>query len=163
MKTTTHRVPFRGFAIVLSYLTITIGLMLLLLFLLQWVTGNEPDNSRVIDFLFAGFPILIGCAVVNLYPNIEVREDGLCVQVFGFHWMFVPWSDLISMTELKSPYSSGPPRGIVVRAHGLTFIHHLIVASLTKETTRGFVISNSISGYDQLVETIREKLEEGAA
>lgn len=160
--TTTHRFPLRGIAICGGYFGIAVGSILFLRFLFQLGETGTPIFSRALDVVFAMVPILVGCAVVNLYPDIQVGEDGLHVQVFGFHWMFVPWRDLIEVIELTQPFLSGPLRGVVVRVHGLTLIHLLIVASQTGKITRGFVVSPIISGFDQLVAVIRRKLEDGA-
>ena len=76
--------------------------------------------------------------------------------------MFVPWRDVVSMTELASPYQTESLRGMVVKVRGLTLMHLLLVASLGNELERGFIVFNSISGYDQLVETLQQHLKEGA-
>lgn len=156
MKTSIHRVPHKWLSVSLSCLGIVIGLALFLFFLVSG-TDNGSDYSRAFDLLGALFFILGGCVTINLYPDIEVLENGLRVQVFGFRWVFVPWHDIVAVEPLENPFSSRP-RGVVVRLQrGLTPIHLLIVASMTKHMTRGFVISNAIGGYEQLVETICSK------
>jgi hypothetical protein len=162
MTTDMHRYPFHALTIIFGYLGIAIGALFLIGFLTQVLVGGEVSNSYVVDVLSVVLPSIVGSALLNLFPEIQISEGGLRILVFGFHWMFVPWRDVVSMTELASPYQTESLRGMVVKVRGLTLMHLLLVASLGNELARGFIVFNSISGYDQLVETLQQHLKEGA-
>jgi hypothetical protein len=163
MMTEVHRYPFRALPSIFGFLGIAIGVLFLIRFLAQVLVGDGLSNSYAVEILSIVLPILVGSAIMNLFPEIQVSEGGLRVLVFGFHWMSVPWRDVVSMTELASPYQTERPKGMIVKVRGLTLMHLLLVASLGKELARGFIIFNSISGYDDLVSRIRQKLDEAAA
>ena len=99
-----------------------------------------------------------GTVVINFFPDIIVRDDGLSVKCFFFKWFFVPWEEVISAKPL--PLSVRKTRTYLVRVKELTVVHRLISLCQCGSLQPGFLISSSIDGYHELLRVIREHIGE---
>jgi hypothetical protein len=87
------------------------------------------------------------------YPNIDVYEEGLEIQLFWIFRLFVPWEDVLALRTKIGV--SKRIRVVVVRK--LTPFHRLMGTSLHGKRRPTFAILPSIDRYHELIRTIKEK------
>ncbi len=151
-----YRHPLNLFFLALGYVGLIVAGVFLVHLVVDLSTGNNFDSFYLFAVVLFSF---VSLHSLNSTPNIELHEDGLRIQSFGFHWVWVRWSDIVGLDESSSVL--GPRiQGTLVRARGLTVFHRLIALSYGSGITPAFIVSEGLDGYEDLVGIIREKLDE---
>jgi hypothetical protein len=137
--------------------------LLNLLMELYYLVVN-PDLASfegLFDLTFvAACCLLFGTIFPNLFPNLAVDDKGLYVR-FYFKWLFVPWQDVVSFHEsfisTLNPFSQHLYFVLVRR--GLTPVHWLVSLNQLGGRGPGFLVSKSITNYQDLARIIKEHLD----
>lgn len=147
-----------------NLLFLPIGLLFLPVMLINLYDALIHPSSLPLEELlgFAIFTVVflfLGITFPNLYPDLATDDTGLYVK-FYFSWLFVPWENIASFHEgLVSSFllRSRKTYFVLVRDR-LTIIHWIISLEQLGGWGPGFLVSQSISDYDQLVDTIKSNL-----
>lgn len=109
-----------------------------------------------VGLFFAAFFLLFGLIFPNLFPDLAQDDKGLYVK-FYFKWLFVPWENVVAFRQ--TIYSIFVPSSrklyfVLVRKN-LTPIHWLISLNQLGGWGPGFLLSPTISDYQDLVRSIK--------
>lgn len=110
------------------------------------------------DWLRLGISSVIILAIssyaVNLYPNVDVVEDGLRIDFF-WSKLHIPWSQVVDVVQNKNPtYKSWS-----VEVTRLTPLHKLYGFLYLKSFSRPcFVIFSYLPDHPKLIEKINKQL-----
>jgi hypothetical protein len=98
--------------------------------------------------------LLISSYAVNLYPNVEVVEDGLWVDFFWTR-RHLPWSNLVDTIETgKMAYKSW-----AVEVKRFSLLHRLYGLLYLKSFSRPcFIVFSYLPNHDKLIEKINREI-----
>lgn len=94
-----------------------------------------------------------GMALLNLFPDVAIRSDGLGVRWLLLLWLFVPWENVCSV---RPPLVSIGKDTYLVQVRGLTLLHRLISLVYGLSLRPGFLLSPGIERHKELLQFIRE-------
>ena len=100
------------------------------------------------------FAVVIGMYMLNMFPDVAVRDDGFSVRCFLVIWLFVPWRDVIAVNPSLASISG---HIYLVQVKRLTFVHNLIGLTQGLSLRPGFLIAPGIEGYKELLQLIRKR------
>ena len=100
------------------------------------------------------FAVVMGMGMLNLFPDVAVRDDGFSVRCFLVIWLFVPWRDVIAVNPSLASISGNI---YLVQVKRLTFVHNLIGLTQGLSLHPGFLIAPGIEGYKELLQIIRKR------
>ncbi len=110
------------------------------------------DALRLAAALLAGG--VFWAYATNLYPNVDVAEDGLRVEWFR-GMLFIPWERVIRVKEANNLGF----KAYAVQVKGLTPLHRLYGMFYLRRFYPAFVIFSNLPEYEKLLETVRKHLE----
>lgn len=133
---------------------------LCILGILLAVAKQVQDIQSVCGFLLtAGLVGLLGVffilslAVMIMYPSVKIVESGMEIQFFWFWGVFIPWSSVLDLYYWRRWFG----RIVIVEVEGLTPFHLVYGLIYAHKTKPAFLIGASITGYDDLIETIESQ------
>jgi hypothetical protein len=132
-------------------LSILIGTLFTVFVIWAGLRGSTITDAvvcMVFWFLVVGWAI--GLLLYSAYPELEGDDKGLWLS-FLQHRIFVPWSEVIGIRRL--PWQDG----VLVLAQRITHFHRLYGWLYARSVMPAFLISRSISGWDELLSQLQKQ------
>jgi hypothetical protein len=122
------------------------------LIILVWIFSRPLDALALLPI--SCFSLFIGTFIINLFPGIELSEQGLTISVY-LRKIRMPWSDII---DLRTVWFIGSNLRMVSCRKVMSFhwLYGLTYGGFPAHP--GFLISSRIDGFDELIREIRARI-----
>jgi hypothetical protein len=118
--------------------------------------GSGSGDSPIIVLGLIGILVLflIGwLALLNMFPAVQTSPSGMRIQTFWFWWVFISWEDIVALYRWRTVGK----RVVIVVTETLTPFHIVYGIIYAEKLKPAFLISASITRYDDLIRTIKER------
>lgn len=147
----------KGINVVLFILFVVGALVAFIASMMNLIGRNDigmQDMAGVLSTLVVGFGLVLIALTVNmLTPDIRVQNDGLQIQTAFYQSEWLQWEDIVFVK--RHPLSTKRRK---MHSIGIGAIHPIYsLVGLTQQMGgRGFVITQKIQGYDELMKIVEE-------
>jgi len=89
-----HRHPLNSVTLAFGYAGLIVAVASLVHLIIDLGTGSSFESLHTVELFVVVVCGFVSLLILNYTPSIEIHQDGLRVQSFGFHWIWIRWNDM---------------------------------------------------------------------